>query len=57
MVRRGKHTLNEALYGTPIGKFAKMAKRRLASGLRKARLWEISWIARKRFWFDVATIT
>lgn len=57
MVRRGKHTLNEALYGTPIGKFAKMAKRRLASGLRKARLWEISWIARKRFWFDVAPIT
>ena len=33
----------------PIGKFAKMANKRLASGDRKARLCEISWIARKRF--------
>ena len=50
-------TLNAALYGKPIGRFAKMASMRLAIGDRNARLWEISWIARKRFWFDVAPIT
>lgn len=26
-------------------------------GDRKARLWDISWMARKRFWFEVAPIT
>lgn len=31
-----------------------MAKRRFASGDLKARLCEISWIARNRFWFAVA---
>lgn len=31
-----------------------MANNRLANGALKARLWEISWIARKRFWFAVA---
>jgi hypothetical protein len=35
-------TRNEALYGTAMGRFAKMANRRLAMGERKARLWEIS---------------
>lgn len=50
-------TLKEALYGTPMGRFAKIAKRRLACGERKARLWEISWMARKRFWFAVAPKT
>jgi hypothetical protein len=50
-------TLNEALYGTAMGRLAKMAKRRLAMGDRKARLWEISWMARNRFWFEVAPKT
>ena len=31
-----------------------MANNRLANGDLNARLWEISWIARKRFWFAVA---
>lgn len=39
-----------------MGMFAKMAKRRLARGERKARLWLISWMARKQFWFAVAPI-
>jgi hypothetical protein len=39
-----------------MGRFAKIAKRRLERGLRKARLWEISWMERKRFWFAVAPI-
>lgn len=47
-------TLNEALYGMPMGRFAKTAKTRFANGFRNARLCEISWIARKRFWFAVA---
>lgn len=47
-------TLNEALYGIPIGRLANTAKTLLARGERKARLCEISWIARKRFWFAVA---
>lgn len=34
----GERTLKAALYGTPIGKFAKMASRRLAIGERNARL-------------------
>ena len=37
-----------------MGKFAKIAARRLANGDLKARLCEISWMARKRFWFAVA---
>lgn len=40
----------------PIGRFAKMATRRLWSGFLKARLCEISWIARNRLWFAVAPI-
>lgn len=31
-----------------------MANSRLARGALKARLWEISWMDRKRFWFAVA---
>jgi hypothetical protein len=50
-------TLKDALYGRPIGRLAKMASSRLANGERKARLWDISWIARKRFWFAVAPKT
>jgi hypothetical protein len=50
-------TLNEALYGMPMGRFAKTANPRFASGLRNARLCDISWIARKRFWFAVAPMT
>lgn len=34
-----------------------MASRRLAKGDLKAKLWDISWIARKRFWFAVAPMT
>lgn len=49
-------TLNEALYGIPIGRFAKIASNRLAIGDLNARLCEISWIERKRFWFAVAPI-
>lgn len=37
-----------------MGRFAKMAKSRFARGERKAKLWEISWMARNRFWFEVA---
>lgn len=48
------HTLKDALYGIPMGRFAKQAKILLANGLLKARLCEISWMARKRFWFAVA---
>lgn len=49
-------TLKAALYGTPIGRLAKTANNLLARGDLKARLWEISWMARKRFWFAVAPI-
>ena len=35
-------TLNAALYGSPIGRFAKMASNRLAKADRNARLCEIS---------------
>ena len=55
-VGTGGNTLNAALYGIPIGKLAKIASSLFAIGERKARLWEISWIARKRFWFAVAPI-
>lgn len=51
-----KLTLKEALYGIPIGRLANMASRRFANAERKARLWEISWMARKRFWLAVAPI-
>ena len=47
-------TLKAALYGRPIGRLAKTANSLFAIGDLKARLWEISWIARKRFWFAVA---
>ena len=47
-------TLNAALYGNPMGRFATIANKRLANGDLNARLWEISCIARKRFWFAVA---
>ena len=50
------HTLKEALYGIPIGRLAKTAKTRFANGNLNARLWDISWMARKRFWFAVAPI-
>ena len=53
-IEEAEHTLNDALYGMPIGRFAKTAKILLASGLLNARLCEISCIARKRFWFAVA---
>jgi hypothetical protein len=42
-------TLNEALYGMPMGRFAKMAMRRFASPDLNARLCDISCIARNRF--------
>ena len=47
-------TLKAALYGIPIGRLARTANSRFANGALKARLCEISWIARKRFWFAVA---
>jgi len=37
-----------------MGRLAKMANSRLPSGDLKARLCEISWIARNKFWLDVA---
>jgi hypothetical protein len=40
-----------------MGRLAKMANRRFAMGDRKARLCEISWMARNRFWFAVAPNT
>lgn len=40
-----------------MGRLAKMANSLFASGDLKARLWLISWIARKRFWFAVAPTT
>lgn len=52
-----KSTLKLALYGTPMGKLATIASARFIHGVRKARLCDISWIARKRFWFAVAPIT
>jgi hypothetical protein len=54
--RVAEPTLKEALYGRPIGRLANTAKILLASGDLKAKLWEISWMARKRFWFAVAPI-
>lgn len=50
-------TLNAALYGSPMGRFAKIASKRLAKADRNARLCEISWMARNRFWLQVAPIT
>lgn len=57
MVGYGERTRNAALYGIPMGIFAKIANNRFAMGDRNARLCEISWIARKRFWLEVAPIT
>lgn len=37
-----------------MGKLAKIANSLFAIGERNARLWEISWMARKRFWLEVA---
>lgn len=50
-------TRKAALYGSPIGRLAKMASNRLAKADRNARLCEISWMARNRFWLQVAPIT
>lgn len=50
------HTRKAALYGSPIGRLAMIANSRLAIAERKAKLCEISWIARNRFWFAVAPI-
>jgi hypothetical protein len=41
----------------PMGKLAKIASMRFAKGDLKAKLCEISWMARKRFWFAVAPMT
>lgn len=41
----------------PMGRLAKIAIKRLARRLLKARLCEISWMARKRFWLAVAPKT
>lgn len=46
--------LKEAEYGIPIGKLAKIANALFKFAFLKAKLWEISWMARKRFWFAVA---
>lgn len=51
------HTRNAALYGIPIGKLAIIANTLLAMGDLKARLCEISWMAKNRFWLAVAPIT
>lgn len=40
-----------------MGRLANIASSRFANGDLKARLCDISWIARKRFWFAVAPIT
>ncbi len=37
-----------------MGRFAITAKSLFAIGDLKARLWDISWMARKRFWLAVA---
>lgn len=49
-----KHTLNEAEYGIPIGRLVTIAKSRFARADLNAKLCEISWMARKRFWLAVA---
>lgn len=46
-------TRKVALYGMPMGRFAKIASKRLARGDLKAKLWDISCMARNRFWFAV----
>lgn len=40
-----------------MGRLATMAISLLANGLRNARLCEISWMARNRFWLAVAPKT
>ena len=52
----GYLTRKAALYGNPMARLAKTAAKRLARGDLKAKLCEISWMARKRFWFAVAPI-
>lgn len=39
-----------------MGRFANTAKIRFANADLKARLWDISWIARNVFWFAVPPI-
>lgn len=51
---KDERTRNEALYGIPMGRLAKMASNRFPSPDLNARLCEISCMARKRFWFAVA---
>lgn len=51
---RRVHTRKEALYAIPIGRFATIARALFAFALLNARLWEISWIAKNKFWFAVA---
>ena len=50
----GVSTLKAALYGIPMGRLAITANNLFAIGDLKARLCDISWMARKRFWFAVA---
>lgn len=40
----------------PIGRLANTANSLFALGDLKAKLWDISWMARNRFWFAVAPI-
>jgi hypothetical protein len=47
-------TLKLALYGMPMGRFAKTARSLFAVPDLNAKLCDISCIARKRFWFAVA---
>lgn len=54
--QKEKLTLKAALYGTPMGRFAKIASSLLAIPDLKARLCEISWMDRNRFWLAVAPI-
>lgn len=56
-VFRGRITRKAAEYGNPMGRLANIANSRFAIGLLNARLWEISWMAKKRFWLAVAPIT
>jgi hypothetical protein len=54
---KARHTLKEALYGIPIGRFANTARALFMAGFLNAKLCEISWIARNKFWFAVAPTT
>jgi len=46
-------TLKAAEYGMPMGRFANIAKSLFGATALKARLWVISWMARKRLWLAV----